>query len=253
MALIWKHEDEGRSYEVRRAGNTVRLYRGGAFHSQFNPRHPTTAGVWDLLMFAAFFRDPGLTRRVLLLGVGGGAVVRLLQRYVAPASVVGIDIDRWHLHVAKKYFGARGPEVELIVADARRWVSDYDGERFDLIIDDLFGEADGDAHRAVEADAAWIGRLSTLVSGDGALALNFGSAAEFQQCRYLWSQAVRRRFAAGYVLTRYDEHNRVAVLLGHHATQSDLRRRLRATRGLDPRVQRNHVAFRTFKLFARGT
>ncbi len=40
---------------MRTAGKTLRLYTDGVFHSQFNPNHAVTGGVWDALMLPAFF------------------------------------------------------------------------------------------------------------------------------------------------------------------------------------------------------
>src|SRR5690606_38618268 len=154
MALIWSKRHGNVNYEVRSAGNTRRLYSNGVFHSSYNPSRAITGGVWDLLMMPAFLYPPGAIRRVLLLGVGGGTVIRQLQAFVRPREIVAVDLDPVHLDVARRFFGVRGEDARLVHADAREWL-DADDSRYDLVIDDLFGERDGEPVRAVTADAAW--------------------------------------------------------------------------------------------------
>jgi spermidine synthase len=76
VSLLWERRIGGTLYQVRNAGRTRRLYTNGVFHSQYNPARPVTGSVWDLLLLPAFFYAPGELRRVLVLGVGGGAVIQ---------------------------------------------------------------------------------------------------------------------------------------------------------------------------------
>lgn len=78
MAVLWEKHVDGVRYQVRAAGRTRRFYTDGVFHSQYNPLNPVTGHVWDLLMIPAFFYATGSVGRVLVLGVGGGAVIGLL-------------------------------------------------------------------------------------------------------------------------------------------------------------------------------
>lgn len=55
MAIVWSRQLSGVHYEVRSAGNSLRLYTDGVFHSQYNPCRLITGHVWDLLMLPAFF------------------------------------------------------------------------------------------------------------------------------------------------------------------------------------------------------
>jgi spermidine synthase len=180
LALIWQKRVAGNCYQVRSHGASVRLYSNGVFHSQWNPRDPLKGSLWELLLLPAFFLPAGQIRSVLVLGVGGGAVIRLLQEFIRPQSVVGVDLDPRHLFVARKYFGVRG--VELICADAREFVAlqSRSGKKFsyDLIIDDLFGHAHGEAARTVAADEHWCADLLQLLCEDGLLVANFASRRE---------------------------------------------------------------------------
>ncbi|WP_237055883.1 spermidine synthase [Microbulbifer sediminum] len=176
MALLWEHREGDNHYQVRTHGASVRLYTNGVFHSQWNPRDPLRGSLWELLLLPVFFRDRRQIRSVLVLGVGGGAVIRLLQRFVGPELIVGVDLDPVHLEVARNYFGAG--DAELVCGDARSHVAGRAGDQYDLIIDDLFGHVDGEARRTVRADGDWCRRLLGLLSPAGIMVGNFGSRRE---------------------------------------------------------------------------
>ncbi|MEJ2060857.1 MAG: class I SAM-dependent methyltransferase, partial [Gammaproteobacteria bacterium] len=101
MAVLWEKRSGGRHYEVRGAGATRRLYTDGVFHSQFSPRRPLTGSIWDLLLLPAYFHDPSDIRRVLVLGVGGGTVIRQFQHFIAPECIEGVELNPVHLTVAR--------------------------------------------------------------------------------------------------------------------------------------------------------
>lgn len=206
MALVWEKRTGGSHYEVRRHGASVRLYSNGVFHSQWNERDPLKGSLWELLFLPTFFLPPERIRSVLLLGVGGGALIRLLQRFVAPEKVVGVDLDPVHLKVARNHFGVH--DTELVCADARSYVSDYLSNShnlgFDLVIDDLFGHCDGVAERAVTADEIWCRQLLRLARGSGGqgaspglVIANFGSRGELLDSAWR-SAGIRQRLGGSW-------------------------------------------------------
>jgi ubiquinone/menaquinone biosynthesis C-methylase UbiE len=83
------------------------------------------------LMLQALSLTPG--GRVLELGCGRGIALPVLDRYLAPARLVGLDIDRALLDDAGRRLSQTGTQAELILGDARQ-LPFPDGE-FDLIID----------------------------------------------------------------------------------------------------------------------
>lgn len=182
MALLWQKKTGGNLYQVRNHGASVRLYSNGVFHSQWNPDDPLKGSLWELLLLPAFFLPEHRIRSVLLLGVGGGALIRLIQRFLRPERIVGVDLDKTHLQVARRYFGVR--DAELVHADARDFVAEQLGKgeqhTFDLIVDDLFGHSGGEAERTVVADLPWCEDLLRLLAETGLLVGNFGSRKELQ-------------------------------------------------------------------------
>lgn len=233
MAIIWQKTVGETRYEVRSAGNSRRLYTNGVFHSQYNPGNPVTGSVWDLLMLPAFFHPEGV-RRVLVLGVGGGAVIRQLNHFLQPELIVGVELNPVHLEVAREHFGVEAENVELCQADAIHWVRQYHGERFDLIIDDLFSDTDGDPQRAIAADAPWMRQLLKRLKPEGTLVINFGSPAELKSSAWFDIAALQGKFPSAFQLTTPLYENAIGAFLRRSGESSELRRTLADWSELDP-------------------
>ena len=76
---------------------------------------------------------------VLLIGVGGGALVRSLHRVAPAAHVDAVELHRPVLDLARRWFGLPdGPWVDYHVDDGRRFLTRGEG-RYDLIVLDAFG------------------------------------------------------------------------------------------------------------------
>lgn len=248
MALLWYKQDGDTRYEVRSAGNTRRLYTNGVFHSQYNSRQPLTGSVWDLLLLPAFFLPEGAVRRVLMLGVGGGAVIRQLNHFLSPAQIVGVELNPVHLQVAREIFEVEQDNVELHQADARWWLKQYRGEPFDMIIDDLFSDADGDPQRAVEVDGPWLRGLLKQLAPEGVLVCNFGSPRELRQSAWYRQPAIAKRLVTGFQLTTPLYENAIGAFVCQPAGSDALRERLRSVPGLNPDLKGSKLNYRIRRL-----
>lgn len=219
MAILWRKALDGVRYEVRSAGRTVRLYTNGVLHTQYNPARLLTGSVWDLLLLGALTQPRARIRRVLVLGVGGGAVIRQLLHLLPDAHVTGVELNPVHIDLARRFFGLRDARVELHCENAITWLALYDGEPFDLVIDDLFGERDGEPCRAVNADADWFDLLVTHLRPHGTLVMNFAGPEEVRRCAWRGDRALRRRFPAALSLSTPTCENRVVAFLPAVATR----------------------------------
>ena len=231
MAVIWAKTKNETHFEVRRAGRSVRLYTNGVFHSQYNPSNPISGTVWNLLFLPAFLRPPGAIRRALVLGVGGGAVIRLLHHYIRPEQIIGVELDPTHLYIARRFFGITQRRADLVEADAVHWLHRYKGPKFDLIVDDLFGEVDGEPVRAVEANRAWLEKLSTHLAEDGVLVMNFVSTRGLRDTSRMLQETVPTRFASAFRLSLPAYENAVGAFISQQLAARQLRQRLRTTSG----------------------
>jgi spermidine synthase len=81
----------------------------------------------------------GALERVLLIGVGGGSLVRSMHRVAPGATIDAVELHRPVLELARRWFGLpAGPWVDYHVDDGRRFLG-RTGERYDLIVLDAFG------------------------------------------------------------------------------------------------------------------
>lgn len=221
MAVVWQKHVDGKCYEVRGAGQTRRLYTDGVFHSQYNPRRSLTGNVWDLLSLPGFFLAPGQLRRALVLGVGGGTVIRQLRRWFPAVEVTGIELNPTHLYIARRFFDLDDSAVNLIEADAIAWMQDYTGAPFDFIVDDLFFEEDGEPCRAVRADRPWLQTLSSALSAHGMLSMNFISSRDLRDSAVFHSKRLQARFKNAYRFMTPLYENNIGVFLRQPHTLND--------------------------------
>jgi len=179
-----------------------------------------------------------------VLGVGGGAVIQNLRRFIQPDTVVGIELSEVHLSIAKRFFSVKGRDVELIKADAIDWVRQYQGPAFDMIIDDLFGEVDGEPQRAVFADHKWVSSLSRCLSSDGMIVCNFATRLELMVSAYVDGKNQGKRFVSAFQLSTPQNYNAVGVFLKRAAKTCQLRNRLYGIPQLDPRRSVSRLSYR---------
>jgi spermidine synthase len=228
MAIVWSQRTGDDLHEVRTAGKSVRLYTNGVFHSQWNPNRLLTRSVWDSLMISAFFVAPETLRRVLILGVGGGVVIKQFNELFPAVDIVGVELDPMHIEIAQKWFDIRKSDATLIQADAQEWLYDYDGPKFDLIIDDLFGDADGQVARAVAVDKDWAGHLCKHVSDVGVLTVNFIGKPELRNSGlYQRKQSNKQmQFNGRYCFTPPFCDNAVSVFIKNDTTIQQWKNRI---------------------------
>ena len=227
MGIVWHKTVDGKQYEVRSAGQTRRLYTDGVFHTQYNPNKTLTSNVWDLLSLPSFFLSSKNIRRILVLGVGGGAVLRQFLQWYPEADITGVELDKMHIRIAKRFFGLTNKRVTLIHADALDWVSCYRGLPFDIIIDDLFGEIEGEPNRVVDANLKWIKQLNRLLTAHGMLVMNFTESKDLRNCAVLQNESARNIFKAAYRLMTPLYENHIGVFLKQTSTANEWKQRIK--------------------------
>ena len=214
------------------AGNTRRLYTDGVFHSQYNPDHPVTGGVWDILFLPALFYPEKSIKRVLLLGVGGGAAIHLLNKYIEPDEIIGVELNPVHISVAKRFFAIDKASAKLIQADAIKWLNEYQGPGFDMIIDDLFGEKDGEPVRVAKANKQWMSLLHQHLNPEGLLVMNFIDPKDLKNSAALSYRKITGLFSSIFQFTLSHYVNAVGAFLKIPATSQQLRNTIKKNKAL---------------------
>jgi len=228
MAVLWSHEEDGNRYEVRSAGASLRLYRNGVHHSQWNPDRPLSGSVWDLITLPALHRPVGSIKDGLMLGFGAGAVARQLCDLAGLERLVGVEIDPMHLSIAQGFFEC-SERCNLVGADAVEWVYDEAEEaNYDLIIDDLYSEEDGIPVRCAPMDVEWFHTLVQLLRPGGILVLNMIEPDKVPHLPLLRHQELKERFPYKIMYEIDGYENRVVAFSDRPFLKEDLESGLRA-------------------------
>jgi len=209
MTLLWELNTVDTHYSVRASGASIRLYSNRVFHSQWNPDKPFAGGVWDCLSLPALYRPREHFKRVLLLGVGGGAVIRQLQHLIDFETMAAVEIDAYHLEIAQRWFGVDDHRVDLQHDDAFTWLANYSGSGFDLIIDDLFGHSQGEPLRACALTPAWVDLLQVNLAHDGLVVVNCVDSRELKTALPVFGEF---EFRYGYRWTLPAYENAIGVM-----------------------------------------
>lgn len=88
-------------------------------------------------MFASYLFRPD-QERVLIVGLGGGAMIHFLKHYDPELKADAVEIDPAVVKIADRYFGVRsGGNVNIITEDAFQYLAQTEA-RYDVIYMDAF-------------------------------------------------------------------------------------------------------------------
>lgn len=179
-------------------------------------------------MFASYLYQPD-PRRVLIVGLGGGAMVRFLTHHEPQVYIDAVEIDPAVVRLADEYFGVRsGGNVRVHTADAVRFVEST-ADRYDLILMDAFLRPSSDTDTAGVPTGlktqAFLDRLKRTLAPGGVVAFNVnehdGMAGDIS--------AVAATFGHVAVYRCPPAGNRVVIAAeGGMATDDDVRARIGA-------------------------
>ncbi len=243
MATLWKQQTKKGLLEVRSAGNTRRLYCNGVLHTQYNPESPLTGDVWDSMALAPAFAPPKSIQRVLVLGVGGGAALRLIAQHFNPKLIGGVELDATRIQLAKKYFGLKGKRFKLWCDNAVNWLERYNSEGFDFIIDDIFGEIDGEPQRFVPVTESWVRLLCRALNNNGLLAVNTLNNKELIQTTLLQDPKYKKKFKHAFRFQHPQSENAIGVFSPFETSPRQFRDRLKQLEHLQTKTSREKMNF----------
>jgi spermidine synthase len=212
----------------------------GVLHTAWNSRLGVTGAVWDPLGLAALLA--ARRRSALLLGVGGGAAVHLLRRHAGVERIVGIEREAALVAVAREHFDLGGPGVELVCDDAAAWVAGHRRARFDVVIDDVFGERGREPVRAL-GGAAWWRRVASLVAPGGVLVVNFTELGLLRASGLLGDAVLRRGFRSFFRFSCPGYTNAIVAFARDEVSRAEFLRRVRAVPTLRPAATRRALRF----------
>jgi SAM-dependent methyltransferase len=77
-------------------------------------------------------------KRVALLGMGGGEMLRAARRTLPDAELVGVELDPEIAALAVRDFGVERLGVKVVVADARGWLTMQPSSSVDVLMVDVY-------------------------------------------------------------------------------------------------------------------
>ncbi|OGM78915.1 hypothetical protein A2382_03415 [Candidatus Woesebacteria bacterium RIFOXYB1_FULL_38_16] len=95
--------------------------------------------VWKDSLGEVLKRKRGGVKEAVILGLGGGSIAGLIERFWTGAKITGVDIDPVIVDLGKKYLGLRR-DVEVILGDAYGFVVKKEKltRQYDLICIDTY-------------------------------------------------------------------------------------------------------------------
>jgi SAM-dependent methyltransferase len=119
------------------------------FASFYRPGEIVTHCVWDAIAAPILWLEPSRRRRILILGLGGGSIARLARALAPDAEILGIELDRDVVRLAREHLDLDALDIQVEIADALEWLrtAPHAHGRFDVILEDIFIGAGDDVHK----------------------------------------------------------------------------------------------------------
>ncbi|HEY75595.1 MAG TPA: spermine synthase [Thermoflexia bacterium] len=103
------------------------LNEGVGIHSVYRPGMVRARGAWDYFVIAPFFNPPPFpsdrVESLAMIGLAGGTVPKQYTRFFGPIPIDGVEIDPEIVEVGRRYFAMNEPNLNVIVADGRAFLS----------------------------------------------------------------------------------------------------------------------------------
>lgn len=221
---------------VHRTRRATFLYVDGSCASVWRRGSSVTGATWDLLAAPVALLPADRPPRVLLLGVGGGTVIRALRALRADADIVAVDLDDEVLDVARRAFDLDALGAHIVCGDAQRFLREWPrARRFDLVIDDIY-EGCAEGMRKPPGWSDTLRRALARLSTGGLLICN---ALDTRDARALAAALPR----PALMLEHRDYHNRFLLVgVGRPLAARAVARTLRAVPLLQHAMRRSRVS-----------
>lgn len=122
---VWETEN-GYDFEV--AGGT---------HATWDRNRLMTHYAWDAITAAVMLHPSSKPKRMLLLGLGGGTIVRQLNTLAPEIDITAIEIDEEMIALATEFMQLHELNVSAILGDGYDFAATTPN-RYDIIVDDIY-------------------------------------------------------------------------------------------------------------------
>jgi spermidine synthase len=114
---------------------------------------------------------PARRRSILILGLGGGSVARIVRVLAPKAEIVGVEFDPAVVRAAREHFDLDELGVRIVEGDARGYLS-RTRRVFDFVLEDLFIGTARSIHKPSWLPAPGLASAARRVARGGILVSN---------------------------------------------------------------------------------
>lgn len=203
---------------IEQLGDKLQLrFDNQSLQTQIDRQQPHKLVMTNLLYLMGILIFIPPPRDILILGVGGGAIIHFFQYYLPGVNITGVDYDAKLLDLAQRHLGLPQPGERLsyVTDDAKSFVSSNTGQ-YDLIVVDIF---DGSQSPNWMLQQDFMRSLKNRLSPSGAIAFNLLVESENRFKRFY--QSLRQQFSQKSIYIENDNYENRLL----YAFNGDLRKR----------------------------
>lgn len=141
-------------------------------------------------------------KTILIMGLGGGTLAKLLRKKYPNAKITGVEIDPMMIELGKNYLGLGQYNVEIIIQDGYR----FKKGKYDLIIVDTYC---GDNYPKKFESEFFLNNIKKLLSSSGIVIFNRLFFKEKKIDAFRFENSLKRKFDC--VNTIYPQANMMIV------------------------------------------
>lgn len=147
---------------------------------------PITHGYWDALALPLLLMQGCPRPRCLMLGLGAGTGARWIRALCPAARIVAVEASLRVVEVARREFELDALDIDVRIGDGEAFLRD-DREDYELIIEDIFVDRGGAAHKPVWLPSPGLEHAAARLAAGGVLVSNNlaeaeASAEELRRC-----------------------------------------------------------------------
>lgn len=167
----------------------------GATFATWHPTSLLTGYSWDVMSAATLLHSKEGPLNILLLGLAGGTMVRILHKLNPNHCITSVEIDSELVQLAEKHLHFNPATCNVVIGDAYAYLAKT-SEHYDIILDDIFLAGAQDVYRPQHADQPLVDLYQRALRPGGIVAINFITVPPHQTTWQDMSDDLKNHFPA---------------------------------------------------------